>query len=225
MAVPRPGRSLRRRSHYAFTCGRCRLCCREKRIQVNPYEVARLARHLGLSTTAFIRAYTCRSGAYLKFTEADVCPFLTEQGCGVHPDRPLVCRLYPLGRHVADTGEEWFSELEPDDGCAGARGTATTVLAYLKSQGALPFMQAADLYLALYWKLAALVETPDSGRGPERAPDVSWADLDVAVSDYCRETNRPIPATVEEKMLLHIQAIETWAEAPEQGGNDEKQEQ
>ena len=224
MALFKKGVRLDRQTPFDFTCQRCLSCCREKKIQVNPYEVARLARNVGLSTTAFIRQHTI-DGSFLKFDAANVCPFLNDVGCGVHPDRPLVCRLFPLGRHVADTGEEWFTEFEGEEGCAGRHGTDKTVQAYLEAQGALPFMQAADLYLALYWKLAALVDTPDGGRGPERASDVSWADLDVAVSDYCRETSRPIPATVEEKMLLHIQAIETWAEAPEQGGNDEKQEQ
>ena len=214
MAVPRPGRCLRRRSHYAFTCGRCRLCCRAKRIQVNPYEVARLARHLGMSTTAFIRKNACRRGAYLKFTEENVCPFLTEQGCGVHPDRPLVCRLYPLGRHVADTGEEWFSELEPDDGCVGTRGTATTVLAYLKSQDALPFMRAADLYLGLYWKLAARLAAAGAGPVTGHGQCRPWTDMDADVTRYCKEARLPFPDTVEERMRLHIRAIETWARAP-----------
>ncbi len=214
MALFKQGVRLDRQTPYYFACQRCLSCCREKKIQVNPYEVARLAGHFGISTTAFIKRYTTADGSYLKFDSDNICPFLSDSGCGVHPDRPLVCRLYPLGRHVAETGEEWFTEFEAEEGSSGRYGTDGTVQAYLEGQGAGPFMHAADLYLALYWKLAALVEAPDNGRGPERASDVSWADLDVAVGDYCRETHRPIPAPVEEKMLLHIRAIETWAETP-----------
>ncbi len=202
---------LDRKTPYAFECQRCRGCCRAKRIQVNPYEVARLASHFKFSTTAFIRLYT-DGGSFLRFGADNTCPFLTAEGCGVHPNRPLVCRLYPLGRHVAETGEEWFTEFEAEAGCAGKRGSDKTIQAYLAEQGALPFMLAADLYLALYWKLAALVETP--GRGPMTPSASSWADVDAAVNDFCRETHGPVPDSIEEKMLLHIRAIETWAERP-----------
>lgn len=206
-------RRLNRQSRYTFTCGRCNRCCREKLIQINPYEVARLAAHLGLTTTDFIRKHTCHHGAHLKFSEDNVCPFLTDRGCGVHPNRPLVCRLYPLGRHVTDTNAEWFSELVLDTGCAGVRGHRTSVLSYLKSQGALPFMRAADLYLALYWKLTAQLETEGitTGANGDRP---AWADLDLAVSRYCAETRIPLPASLEERMTLHIRAIEKWAEMP-----------
>jgi Fe-S-cluster containining protein len=201
---------------YAFACQRCRRCCHAKRIQVNPYEVARLAGHFGVSTTAFLRRHT-RDGAFLKFDADNTCPFLTGDGCGVHGDRPLVCRLYPLGRHVAETGEEWFTEVEAEEGCAGRRGAGKPLRAYLEEQGAAPFMRAADLYLALYWKLSALSETAGCG-GPGRAPVTSWADLDAAVGRYCRANRLPVPETADEKMLLHIRAIETWAETPLKGG-------
>ena len=203
---------LGRKAPYAFACQRCRGCCRAKRIQVNPYEVARLARRLGLSTTAFIRRFT-DGGVYLRFTSANVCPFITEEGCGVYADRPLVCRLYPLGRHVADTDEEWFTEHEPEPGCAGKRGEDKTIQVYLEEQGAVPFMRAADLYLELYWKLAVPLEAA-GGNGPNGVSGETWADLDAAVGRYCRETRRIVPGTIEERMLLHIQAIETWATTP-----------
>jgi uncharacterized protein len=204
---------LDRKTPYAFACQRCRGCCHAKKIQVNPYEVARLAGHFNFSTTAFICLYT-NGGSFLRFDADNTCPFLTAEGCGVHRDRPLVCRLYPLGRHVAETGEEWFTEFESEAGCAGRRGTEQTIQAYLEEQGALPFMRAADLYLALYWKLAALAEAPDGGSGTASVADVSWPDLDAAVGAFCRETHRPVPASIDEKMLLHIRAIETWAETP-----------
>lgn len=38
---------------FGYTCNRCTNCCRNKLIQVNPYEIARLARHKGVGTSAF----------------------------------------------------------------------------------------------------------------------------------------------------------------------------
>lgn len=209
---------MSRSTPYAFACGRCCRCCRNKIIQVNPYEVARLAAHTGLSTTSFIRLHTVESGSHLRFDTNHVCPFLGKEGCGVHAARPLVCRLYPLGRHIAENGEEWFTELEADAGCKGARGAKATVLAYLESQGALPFMRAADLYLNLYWRLAATLNDGAEAETRKCGRKSPWTDLDTAVRRYCREARRKEPESVEERMELHIQAIEAWAQPPKKGG-------
>jgi hypothetical protein len=47
---------------FGYLCGRCMRCCYHKGIQVNPYEVARLARRLGQTTTEFCATWT-RDGA------------------------------------------------------------------------------------------------------------------------------------------------------------------
>lgn len=36
---------------FSYACNRCKRCCSDKRIRVNPYETYRLARALGLGTT------------------------------------------------------------------------------------------------------------------------------------------------------------------------------
>ncbi|WP_375789829.1 YkgJ family cysteine cluster protein [Bradyrhizobium sp. Pha-3] len=75
--------------------------CRNKAIRVNPCEILRLARHLGISTTQFIKNHTEAGGTVLRSKEDGDCGFLGERGCSVHPDRPLACRIYPLARRVA----------------------------------------------------------------------------------------------------------------------------
>lgn len=216
-AKPRSSR-LRRESPYLFTCARCCRCCHAKKIQLNPYEVARLASHVGQTTTAFIRRHTVEGGTYLRFSERNACPFLSPNGCDVHADRPLVCRLYPLGRHVADTGEEWFTEIEKEASCEGARGTQATVMEYLDAQGARPFMRAADLYLRLYWRLSAAALPAENGVNGVHDRACPWTDLDAAVRAFCRETGKPVPDSLEKRMALHIRAIETWAQLPRHGG-------
>ena len=101
---------LDRQSPFGFTCHRCLACCRFKKIQLNPYETARMASRLGISTTDFITRYTI-GGTVLRFTEEDACVFLQADGCAVHADRPLVCRLYPLGRYIDFIGVETFGQL------------------------------------------------------------------------------------------------------------------
>ena len=87
-----------RDSAFSYACHACSRCCHDKIIHVNPYEVGRLAQNLNLSTTEVLSRYTTANGDNFKQTEQGACVFLTGQGCGVHADRPLVCRLYPLGR-------------------------------------------------------------------------------------------------------------------------------
>lgn len=191
---------------FGYVCGRCNLCCRNKRIQMNPYEVARLARARGVSAAAFREAYAV-NGVWLKQTETGACVFLGPEGCTVHADRPLVCRLYPLGRHVRDDGRVRFSRLEGDPGSAGEYAGEGTIADYLEGQGAEPFARAADDYF-FWWTKASETLTADSGLGPEddlEAEDV--LDLDAAVERHCAAQGRPAPADLEARRRLHLEIL------------------
>ena len=42
----------------------------------------------------------------------DGCGFLTEEGrCGIHPFRPGICRLFPLGRYYEENGFRYFLQV------------------------------------------------------------------------------------------------------------------
>jgi hypothetical protein len=178
-----------------------------------------------MSTTDFIRRYTTEGGTFLKWDRKGVCVFLDSNGCGVHPARPLVCRLYPLGRHVRSSGEESFSEIEPDPECKGVYAKDSMIMDYLESQGAGLFMKAADRYLALFWKLQnvlqkgssdpetheAIVNVFQDAPAGSKAVDCQLTDMDATVTAYCGKSKIPFPKDPEEKMLLHIQALEAWA--------------
>ncbi|NTV45422.1 MAG: YkgJ family cysteine cluster protein [Chlorobiales bacterium] len=220
--IPIQRKKLNRETPFSFSCGRCLRCCHLKKIQINPYEVARLARNRGLSTTEFIQRYTTTGGTVLKFDDNDMCPFLNEQGCSVHKDRPLVCRLYPLGRHVFDTGEEHFSEVEPHRECKGVYGKGGKVQSYLEEQGAIAFMEGADVYLNLLWKLLkvledetadlekqnVILETVLNFSNEESEQQSPLVDMDAAIEAYCKEHGQPVPEDLQLKMVLHVQIIE-----------------
>jgi hypothetical protein len=226
MSIPVRKTGLDRHSAFGYTCNRCLACCRFKKIQLNPYEIARLARNRGLSTTEFIERHTTHGGTVLRFQQDGTCGFLGTRGCSVHPDRPLVCRLYPLGRHVHFLGVEHFNQMECEPGCQGVFHENGTVAQYLEAQGAAPFMHAADLYLDL---LRRLLETlQDQKLEPAQSEyllqtvrrvsdtqagghDLSWVDMDRAVSDYCTQSGVPVPPDIEAKMALHIKAVRAWA--------------
>ena len=102
-----PQHRAAREQTFGYFCHACSRCCQGKVIQVNPYEIARLARHLDVSTGAFQEKWTeGGKGTVLARTEDDACVFLGRGGCTVHGDRPLVCRLYPLGRQYFPDGTE-----------------------------------------------------------------------------------------------------------------------
>ncbi|MEA5114556.1 MAG: YkgJ family cysteine cluster protein [Geobacteraceae bacterium] len=225
MSLPLRRTGLNTETSFAFSCDRCSKCCRCKKIQVNPYEIARLADNLAISTGEFVRRFTTSGGTQLACNDDETCVFLSPGGCGVHRDRPLVCRLYPLGRHVSASGEESYSEIEPEPGCTGVYGEERAIGDYLDSQGARPYMQAADKYLRLFCKLYEImrdnVEAPVKRKAEKRVTagvDASahdqvndMMDIDTVVSNYCRENDLPFPKDPDEKMALHIQAVEAWA--------------
>jgi Fe-S-cluster containining protein len=192
---------------YSYECNRCLRCCRDKRIRVNPYETYRLAHALGLSTTELLARHTTAQGTELARTDDGRCVFLGPEGCTVHADRPLVCRLYPLGRHVVSGEPDRFHHLEPHPESEGVFGSAGTVADYLATQGAAPFMHAADVYLdvvaELAGALAAMQEPPTS---PEADLATVWLDVDAVLA---RE-NVPAPADAEEAVALHRAALLAW---------------
>lgn len=215
-----------RETPFSYACGRCSRCCHHKGISLNPYEVLRLARHQGLTTTEFVRRFTDAAGTQLRQRTDGACIFLSAQGCGVHADRPLVCRIYPLGRHISPEDKETFSELEPHPQTEGKYGAAGTVGDYLESQGAGPYLKAADLYLNLFREMADLLfeqvdrlaptEREVVGQHcvrPEEATALSpaWLDVDRAVDQYCRERGLAKPAEPWRLMELHLEALSTWS--------------
>lgn len=213
-------RRYARNSLFSYTCHACSRCCHDKIIQLNPYEVARLAENREIKTTEFLARYTERNGTALRRTEEGACVFLTPQGCGVHPDRPLVCRLYPLGRHVTGVQGEEFRELQPHPETEGEYGTAGTVQAFLDRQGADPFIEATDQYVDLVGRLVTALHARGKAdtaamQEVQHVLDEStadgmpeWLDMDWTIVRYCGDRKLSVPTDLREKMRMHIQAIE-----------------
>jgi Fe-S-cluster containining protein len=210
-----------RNSRFSYQCQACCRCCHNKLIQLNPYEIARLARHLGISTGEFIANYMTADQPYLLFLPNTACVFLGEQGCTVHGDRPLVCRLYPLGRHMSGEGVESFSQLQPQPGSEGIYGEDGTVQDFLDSQDVAAYMQAADHYLQLFYRLFdrmwADPDMPEQDAGTttsDRPPQAlaQWLDMDTAIANYCQVQDLAVPDDLEQRMQLHIRSIEDLLE-------------
>jgi Fe-S-cluster containining protein len=214
-----------RDSAFSYVCHACRRCCHDKIIHLNPYEVARLAQNRGITTSKFLTQYTDSAGTALKRVEEGACVFLTENGCGVHADRPLVCRIYPLGRHITAQDEEWFSELAPHPHTEGSYGTRGTVDQYLTTQGAEPYIQAVDRYLDVLGRMATVLQRcigagKETRKEAQRTvdeltagtkPDIpAWLDMDKVVREYCDAKGLTVPEDPAIRMELHIHALDEW---------------
>lgn len=214
---------LARESSFSYECRACKRCCQGKHIPLNPYEVARLAAHLGLSTTEALARYTETGGAILRRRDDETCVFLGEGGCSVHSSRPLACRLYPLGRQRTPDGAERFAELEPHPRTEGIYGgdPSGTVASFLEGQGVEPYLAMADRYAQLLARmLGALARIEGASEaqgvaiarmaGPTATGDENLLDVDATVERVCAEQGRGVPASLEERVSLHVDALEAF---------------
>lgn len=90
-----------------YDCSKCPgYCCSYDRIEVKPRDVARLARHFGLTPEQAERRFTrlwAPGERILRHQSDDVyksiCRFFdrTERRCTIYAARPAVCREYPNG--------------------------------------------------------------------------------------------------------------------------------
>lgn len=214
----KPINSMNSQSGFSFRCGRCSRCCHHRKIQVNPYEIARLAANLQIGTTEFIQNYTDK-GVYLSKKGKARCVFLEADGCRVYKDRPLVCRLYPLGRTITPHGAEtFFMDGLPSGCCSKWSASQQTVGTYLVSQGVSVFMQASDYYRTLLRKLADALQQEymtlphwlEVSHGSE--PGMEFPEMldpdGVIVYDGTAGSIKEL--TPWDKMIQHVSLVEKW---------------
>ena len=217
--------ALRRDSAFSYQCNACSRCCHNKAIRVGPYEILRLARRLGMTTTEFIALHTEAGGTVLRTRGEDdrACIFLGDQGCSVHPDRPIACRLYPLGRWSDPEGQERFGHTAPHPETEGVYGAAGTVGEFLANQGVAPYLEMVDRYGEVYDRMVDRLKSLDEevlDRRSDRQNDVveteaglaasPWIDIDQTIAEFCQAQGRLIPGDIDSAVAMHIEAIDAW---------------
>jgi Fe-S-cluster containining protein len=199
-----------------------------------PHEILGMSRVLGIGTTEFLARYTDNSGTTLRSEADGPCVFLTPSGCRVHARRPLVCRLYPLGRSNNERGEERFAVFPAQPECEAVVGRDGTVETFLESQGVAPYLGWSRRYGELYRRMIGLLErldiqgridapaadTPASEAGvtetpavepsADRSPLSSWQDVDASLAEYCSAKGIAVPTEIDGSIALHLRAMEEW---------------
>ena len=222
---------LRRDSPFSFACRACGRCCQGKVILVGPHEILGMARVLGIGTAEFLSQYTEGGGTTLRTTADGRCVFVgPEGGCRVHARRPLVCRLYPLGRRTGGDGGEVFALYGAHPGCQPVVGRDGTVAEFLDSQGVGPYIEWSRRYSELYIRMLEILgraepePEPAEGSAPEKPgaadepgpPDEPvaqlspWLDIDASLAEYCAARGLTPPADIEAAIDLHVLAMEEW---------------
>ena len=202
-----PAQTLGPTTPFSYRCTRCNRCCTGKRIQVNPYEVARIARARGVSTAEARERFTVDS--VLRQDSEGRCIFLGEYGCSIHGDRPLVCRLFPLGRVIDSGGAVHFVRVDPS-WAHGEFGEAGVVADFVEAQGAAPFIAAADAYFDWYCRARAslVAGAPGIAEGAlegRRLEDL--LDIDSQLAAWCGARGMKEPELPEERMRLHLEIL------------------
>lgn len=108
-------------------------CCREVDMILTPFDIIRMKNRLKLSCDEFLLRYTTpevlektklpMARLVMNEDEDKKCPFVTEAGCRIYEDRPVICRSYPIGMGTlmkqGATEEETFSFMVKEPHCLG----------------------------------------------------------------------------------------------------------
>ncbi len=99
---------------YRFECqpGCVNCCARPGEVYLTPEDRRRIARHLELSVREFTKQYCAPDdgeGLRLRIPSEDSCLFLGEDGCRIHPVKPLQCQAFPFWPENVETRKAWKS--------------------------------------------------------------------------------------------------------------------
>ena len=94
-----------------FECQRgCTNCCRQKGfVYITESDLVRIAAFLKLSAAEFERrfVYRTRHLLRLRMPKHSQCHFLREDGCSIHPVKPVQCRIFPFWPELMDDKRKW----------------------------------------------------------------------------------------------------------------------
>ena len=141
---------LKFRCHKGVSCWNA--CCSKANVTLTPYDIIRLKKHLGTSTTEVLAKHTVpfeldsgsMPGIKLRTNNDGACLFMTDAGCSVYENRPTACRYYPSGllsmRAIDKNVDERSFLLIKEDHCMGHKeDQVQTVQEYREQQGVVDY--------------------------------------------------------------------------------------
>jgi hypothetical protein len=163
-----PGIPLKKNDTFNFRCHKglsCfNQCCRNLNLFIYPYDVLRLKKGLNLDSDQFLESHVdvvLRKDNYfpdvllrMAENESMTCPFLSDAGCTVYPDRPDTCRTFPVEHGMLFKDRPGDSEIvsffRPPDFCQGRHeNQALTVTQWAQDQEAGTYNQMTARWAAI----------------------------------------------------------------------------
>ncbi|MBW1896700.1 MAG: YkgJ family cysteine cluster protein [Deltaproteobacteria bacterium] len=191
---------LKKDERFAFRCHSgldCfTRCCRNLNLFLSPYDVLRLRRCLNISSEQFLDTHVdivLRESNFfpevlLRMSENEerTCPFLTESGCTVYPDRPDTCRTFPVEQGVLFQESEGRATdvFKPPDFCLGRHELQEwTVESWSEDQEAVAYHKMT----AQWAEVKALFQSDPWGREGPNGPKGTMAFMATYNPDRFRE--------------------------------------
>lgn len=154
--------------HKGISCWNA--CCSNIDISLTPYDIIRLKKRLGITSTEFLRDYTVpyemeKDGiAGVKFRPVEggtACRFMRPEGCAVYEDRPTACRYYPVALLSMRKQDEYQASesyaLVEESHCKGHEvARRLTIADYRREQGVVEYDQLAAGWRELVLKKKSL---------------------------------------------------------------------
>ena len=170
-------------------CSGCSSCCRGmgNTIVLDPYDVWRLTGGLGVSLQQLLAGHlelNVVDGIILPNLklagDSEQCTFLNEAGrCSIHPSRPGICRLFPLGRYYEEDGFRYILQVHE---CEKQNRSKVKIRKWMDT----PDMERYDAYIADWHaflsKLRAKLEKETLAGASSDAADEEASSQDLAKS-------------------------------------------
>ena len=170
-------------------CSGCSSCCRGmgNTIVLDPYDVWRLTGGLGVSLQQLLAGHLelkVVDGIILPNLklagDSEQCTFLNEAGrCSIHPYRPGICRLFPLGRYYEEDGFRYILQVHE---CEKQNRSKVKIRKWMDT----PDMERYDAYIADWHaflsKLRAKLEKETLAGASSDAADEEASSQDLAKS-------------------------------------------
>ena len=157
-------------------CAGCSACCRGmgNTIVLDPYDVWRLTGGLGVSLQQLLAGHlelNVVDGIILPNLklagESEQCTFLNDAGrCSIHPYRPGICRLFPLGRYYEEDGFRYILQIHE---CEKTNRSKVKIRKWMDT----PDMEQYDAYIADWHAFLSKLRTKLEDASSDLAKSVS----------------------------------------------------
>ena len=157
-------------------CAGCSSCCRGmgNTIVLDPYDVWRLTGGLGVSLQQLLTGHlelNVVDGIILPNLklagDSEQCTFLNDAGrCSIHPYRPGICRLFPLGRYYEEDGFRYILQIHE---CEKPNRSKVKIRKWMDT----PDMEQYDAYIADWHAFLSKLRTKLEDASSDLAKSVS----------------------------------------------------